>query len=115
MLFVDFSSAFNTIIAHKAVDKLNNLGLATSLYLWIVDFLTNRPQNVRMGNHTSSTLILNTGAPQGCALSPALFILFTHDCTPIHSSNTAVKFASTIVEFISDNEETHYRGGSTSG
>ncbi|KAK3530554.1 hypothetical protein QTP86_027916 [Hemibagrus guttatus] len=109
MLFVDFSSAFNTIVPHKLWDKLNNLGLTTTLCSWILDFLTNRPQNVRVRNHTSATITLNTGAPQGCVLSPALFTLFTHDCKPIHSSNTIVNFAddTTVVGLISGNNETH--------
>ncbi|KAK3554035.1 hypothetical protein QTP70_019154 [Hemibagrus guttatus] len=111
MLFVDFSSAFNTIVPHKLVDKLNNLGLTTTLCSWILDFLTNRPQNVKVRNHTSATITLNTGAPQGCVLSPALFTLFTHDCKSIHSSNTIVKFAddTIVVGLISGNDETHYR------
>ncbi|KAI3362593.1 hypothetical protein L3Q82_001681 [Scortum barcoo] len=75
------------------------------------DFLTNRPQVVRIGDNTSSTLVLSTGTPQGCVLSPALFTLFTSDCSAIHSTNTIVKFAddTTIVGLISDNDETHYR------
>ncbi|KAK9541954.1 hypothetical protein VZT92_001964 [Zoarces viviparus] len=111
MLFVDFSSAFNTIIPHKLVHKLKNLELSTSLCSWILDFLSNRPQNVRIGNLTSTTTILNTGAPQGCVLSPALFTLFTQDCSPTYSSNTKVKFAddTTVVGLISNNHETHYR------
>ncbi len=80
MLFVDFSSAFNTVIPHKLVQKLSSLGLVSSLCTWILDFLRNRPQNVRMGGHTSSTLILNTGTPQGCVLSPLLYSFFTKDC-----------------------------------
>ncbi|KAI3377836.1 hypothetical protein L3Q82_008976 [Scortum barcoo] len=60
---------------------------------------TNRPQVVRIGDNTSSTLVLSTGTPQGCVLSPALFTLFTSDCSAIHSTNTIVKFAddTTIV------------------
>ncbi|KAI4889320.1 hypothetical protein NFI96_006060 [Prochilodus magdalenae] len=61
MLFVDFSSAFNTIIPHKLVSKLGSLGLDSSICSWVLGFLTDRPQCVRIGNHTSSTLILNTG------------------------------------------------------
>uniref|UniRef100_A0A3B3I9A9 Reverse transcriptase domain-containing protein n=1 Tax=Oryzias latipes TaxID=8090 RepID=A0A3B3I9A9_ORYLA len=111
MLFVDFSSAFNTVIPDKLTLKLHNLGLPASLCLWIKDFLTNRPQVVRIGDSTSSTLILSTGTPQGCVLSPALFTLFTHDCSAIHSTNLVLKFAddTTVVGLISNNDETHYR------
>ena len=52
------------------------------------------PQVVRVGINTSATLILNTGAPQGCVLSPLLYSLFTHDCMARHDSNTLIKFAN---------------------
>ncbi|KAI3356988.1 hypothetical protein L3Q82_003623 [Scortum barcoo] len=84
-------SAFNTVIPDKLILKLHNLGLPSSLCHWIRDFLTNRPQVVRIGDNTSSTLVLSTGTPQGCVLSPALFTLFTSDCSAIHSTNTIVK------------------------
>ncbi|KAI4892920.1 hypothetical protein NFI96_001301 [Prochilodus magdalenae] len=38
MLFIDFSSAFNTIIPQHLIGKLNLLGLNTSLSNWILDF-----------------------------------------------------------------------------
>ncbi len=63
MLFVDYSSAFNTIVSATLVVKLQTLGLNRSLCSWLLDFLTGRSQVVRMGNNTSSSLILNTGAP----------------------------------------------------
>ncbi len=63
MLFVDYSSAFNTIVPATLVAKLQTLGLNRSLCSWILDFLTGRSQVVRMGNNTSSPLTLNTGAP----------------------------------------------------
>ena len=44
MLFIDYSSAFNTIVPSKLITKLRILGLNTSLYNWILDFLTGRPQ-----------------------------------------------------------------------
>ncbi|XP_051881682.1 uncharacterized protein LOC127575722 [Pristis pectinata] len=77
LLFIDYSSVFNTIIPSKLVTKLQDLGLNTSLCNWILDFLTNRLQSVRIGSNTSGTIILNTGAPQGCILSlPELVIDF---------------------------------------
>jgi hypothetical protein len=66
---------------------------------------------VRDGNNTSATLILNTGAPQGCVLSPLLYYLLIHDCVAKHDSNTIIKFAgdTTVVGLITDNDETAYR------
>lgn len=111
MLFIDYSSAFNTIIPAKLVPKLNTLGLETSICCWIWDFLTNRPQAVRIGSHLSSTRILSTGAPQGCVLSPLLYSLFTYDCTARHSSNIILKFAddTTVLGLITNNDESAYR------
>ncbi len=111
MLFIDFSSAFNTIIPQQLIHKLVQLGLNTSLCNWLLDFLTGRPQAVRVGSNTSSTITLNTGAPQGCVLSPLLFTLLTHNCTPSNNSNLFIKFAddTTVVGLISNRDETNYR------
>ena len=79
MLFIDYSSAFNTIVLTKLITKLRTWGLNTSHCNWILVFLTGHPQVVRVGNNTSATLILNTGAPQGCMLSLLLYSLFTYD------------------------------------
>jgi len=49
-MFIDFSSAFNTIVTSKLILELRDLGLGTPICNWIMDFLT---------------LVLNTGAPQG--------------------------------------------------
>ncbi|KAI5086525.1 gastrula zinc finger protein XlCGF28.1-like [Silurus meridionalis] len=78
---------------------------------WILDFLTERPKSVRIGNSISSTTTLSTGGPQGCVLSPLLFTLLTHDCVAMHSSNHIIKFAedTTVVGLISKNDESAYR------
>ncbi len=111
MLFVDFGSAFNTIILQQLINKLNLLGLKNSLGNWILDFLTGRPQSVRVGCNTSSNTTLSTGAPQGCELSPLLFTLLTHHCTAKFGSNHIIKFAdaTSVIGLISNNDETHYR------
>ncbi|KAK1787477.1 hypothetical protein P4O66_002953 [Electrophorus voltai] len=111
MLFIDFSSAFNTIVPQHLIGKLSLLGLNTSLCKWILDFLTGRPQSVRIGSSTSNTTTLSTGAPQGSVLSPLLFTLLTHDCAAMHSSNHIIKFAddTTMVGLINKDNESAYR------
>jgi hypothetical protein len=65
MLFIEYSSAFNTTVPSKLITKLKTLKLNTSLCNWILDFLTRCPQVVKVGNKTSATLIRNTGGPSG--------------------------------------------------
>ncbi|WP_368732376.1 reverse transcriptase domain-containing protein, partial [Chitinophaga agrisoli] len=110
MLFVDYSSAFNTIIPSILTSKMEALGLGTSLCRWISDFLTDRPQVVRVGKHTSPTLTLSTGAPQGCVLSPLLYSLYTHDCLANSNTTTIIKFAddTVVMGLISNNNEMDY-------
>ena len=95
----------------KLIIKLEALGLNPSLCNWVLDFLTGRPQVVKVGNNTSSSLILNTVAAQWCVLSPLLYSQLTHDCVAKHASNLIIKVASdsTVVGLITDNDETAYR------
>jgi hypothetical protein len=39
MLFIDYSSAFNSIVYTKLITKIRTLGLNTSLCNWILDIL----------------------------------------------------------------------------
>ncbi|XP_022535049.1 uncharacterized protein LOC103041110 isoform X7 [Astyanax mexicanus] len=60
--------------------------------------------SVRIGNNTSSTTILRTGAPHSCVLSPLLF-------TAKYSSNHIIKIADdkTVFGLINKNDESEYR------
>ena len=60
MLFLDFSSVFNTIIPQQLIQKLDCLELNTSLCNWLLDFLTRRPQAVRVGRNASCTITLKS-------------------------------------------------------
>ncbi len=110
LLFIDYSSAFNTIVPTKLAVKLADLGLNTSLCDWIQDFLTARPQVVKVGQFTSNSITLNIGAPQGCVLSPLLYSLYTHDCVSSHSSTSIIKFAddTVVLGLINNDDETAY-------
>ncbi|KAK3527699.1 hypothetical protein QTP86_034173 [Hemibagrus guttatus] len=112
ILFVDFSSAFNTIIPALLRDKLFQLNVPDSMCSWITDFLTDRRQFVRLGTHVSDLQHISTGSPQGCVLSPLLFPLYTNGCTSGHQSVKLLKFAddTTLIGLISDGDESAYRG-----
>lgn len=111
MLFIDYSLVFKSIIPSKLESKITDVGLETTICSQIVDFLTGRPQVVRIGSQTSSSLILNSVRLQGCMLShpivlPVLPVLPTHDCVTKQSSNAIIKSAddTTIPGLITDND-----------
>ena len=122
MLFVDFSSAFNTIQPHLLISKLHKLDLNPYLTAWIVNFLTARPQYVKLNDNKkgncsdtvfSNIVTTNTGAPQGAVLSLLLFTIYTNDCTTVNNATTGtliLKFADvTCIQGLIFEDETKYR------
>ncbi len=92
-------------------NKLTQLSVPTSVCQWITSFLTDRQQVVRLGQISSSTCTISTGAPQGCVLSPLLFSLYTNGCTSKDPSVKLLKCAddTTLIGLIQDGDESAYR------
>ena len=79
--------------------------------LWILDFLLNRPQVVKIVSNLSSSLTLSTGYASGLVLSPMLYSLFTYDYVFCHESTQILKFAddTTVLGLIANSDESGYR------
>ena len=111
VMFFDFSSAFDTIRPSLLGGKLTAVGMEAPLVSWIVDYLTGRPQYVRLQHCVSDRVVSNTGAPQGTVLSPFLFTLYTTDFGHNTESCHLQKFSddSAVVGCISKGDEEEYR------
>lgn len=109
--FFDFSSAFNTIQPLLLGEKLQGMGVDDTVISWITDYLTGRPQFVRLGSGLSDVVVSDTGAPQGTVLSPFLFTLYTTDFKYNSESCHLQKFSddSAVVGCIREGEEGEYR------
>ncbi|KAI3354462.1 hypothetical protein L3Q82_018977, partial [Scortum barcoo] len=112
IMFFDFSSAFNTIQPRLLWDKLQLAGVDHHLTTWILDYLTHRPQFVRVQGFESDRLLCSTGAPQGTVLAPFLFTLYTADFSYNTPSCHLQKFSddSAVVGLITDGDDREYRG-----
>ena len=74
------------------------MNLCPSLITWIMNYLTSRPQYVRLRPSTlSDVIITNTGAPQATVLSPFLFSLYASDCRATHNNCFIDKYADDTV------------------
>src|SRR4029434_10799026 len=110
-MFFDFSSAFNTIQPLLLREKLERMGVDPFFTSWITDYLTGRPQFVRLGSCASDIVVSSTGAPQGTVLAPFLFTLYTSDFIYNSESCHVQKFSddSAVVGCIRDGQEGEYR------
>lgn len=110
LMFVDFSAAFNTIQPHLLIQRLMNIfGLEGSIVGWILDFQTCRTQRVRVNGQFSDLTVTSTSSPQGCVLSPLLYILYTNDRCSTFENRHILKFAddTVIVSLLNSTDTSH--------
>lgn len=89
--FLDFSKAFDLIGHNVLIRKLVDLGVRRCLIPWIISFLSNQRQRVKIGEAFSDWLAVNAGVPQGTKLSHILFLIMINDLsipTPAPETNS---------------------------
>ena len=113
ILFLDFSSAFNTMQPHLLCQKLLDANVHPDLIRWVLNFLVNRGQCVRVGEATSTTRHTSTGAPQGTVTAPILFTTYTNDMRGPDDDAIAVKFADDTALVDVSNDDNHFEAAVT--
>ena len=105
-LFIDFTSAFNTIsptiLTHLLTDTEQHGNIINLIY----SFMINRSQCVVTDVGMSSSRSTSVGSPQGCVLSPVLFSLYIqHMPTPNHGSYHLITYAddTILLELLNNN------------
>lgn len=93
LTFIDFSSAFNSILPQTLLGSLREMDVNPYMIRWYCDFLIERQQIVKVNSTISDTQVISTGAPQGCVSSPFLFIIYTNDLRNQHPNNYIIKFS----------------------
>lgn len=106
ILFLDYSSAFNTVNRQEILDILaNKFDAQKWLITLMLSYLDERTQYVWYKNQKSDSVVCKTGVIQGAVLSPILFTLITDSLRSKFNNTSIIKFADdTAIVSIIKNE-----------
>ena len=74
---IDFSAAFDSLNHLGILYKLCSVGIGGSILSILIEFLSNRSQQVMVDGCRSKLVDVVSGAPQGSVLGQLLFLLYT--------------------------------------
>ena len=79
-VLVDYKKAFDLGDHNLLISKLYSLGVKTTVVNWVIDFLIDRSQKVKLNTSCfSSWTKIRAGIPQGTRLGPWLFLVMIND------------------------------------
>ena len=78
-VFIDFQKAFDTVSHYILSYKLHAIGISGSLHEWLMSYLTDRCQFIKVNNCRSVTDSVRYGVPKGSLLGPRLYTIYVND------------------------------------
>ena len=93
---VDFSKAFDTVNHFILIEKLQKLDIPLIVINWIINFLTDRKQQVVINGRRYSRLSITRSILQGSGLGLLLFLIYILDVKPICKINILCKYADDL-------------------
>ena len=78
-ILLDFSKALSKVPYARLANKCRHYGIPDDVIQWVQSFLSERTQHVLVEGQSPAAAAVTSRGPQGTALGPLLFLLYSND------------------------------------